>query len=180
VETLQLFAEGKANKQAKTLLRAVRTQAEQQQRLLEEYKPLLNGGNPARGRQIFFGKSACASCHKIGNDGVNNGPDLTRIGAIRSGLDILESVLLPSATFAQGYETFEVELENGDFLKGILSYETPEMVVLQSSAGGELRLARSEVKAVAKSPLSLMPEGLLQVLTREEAADLLAFLQELK
>jgi putative membrane-bound dehydrogenase-like protein len=169
-----------AQAQADELERAVRTQSEQQQALLLEYEPLLTGGDPARGRQIFFGAPACASCHRVGREGVDNGPDLTKLGAIRSGLDILESVLLPSATFAQGYDTYLVELKDGDSVTGMLSHETPDTVVLRISSGAELRVPRKDVLAITKSAQSTMPEGLLQLLTREEVADLLAFLQGLK
>jgi putative heme-binding domain-containing protein len=162
------------------LLQAVRTQSEQQQTLLREYEPRLSGGDAARGRQIFFGKVSCSSCHRVGREGQEVGPDLTKVGAIRTGRDILESVLLPSATFAQGYDTYQAELKDGELVTGVLSRETAQAVILRTSSGAELRLARDAVQSLSKSRLSMMPEGLLQLLSREEVADLLAFLQALK
>src|SRR5262249_20866655 len=50
---------------------------------LVEFEPMLNGGDPIRGRAVFFGKAvACAACHRVGDEGGRVGPDLTRIGAI--------------------------------------------------------------------------------------------------
>jgi putative membrane-bound dehydrogenase-like protein len=165
---------------ATELARAIRNQAEQQQALLREYEPLLAGGDAARGRDLFFGKAQCFTCHTVADQGRPVGPDLTKVGAIRSGRDILESVLLPGATFAQGYDTYVAETKDGESVSGSLARETPEWVVLRNASGAEARLRRNEIVSLEKSRLSMMPEGLLQALTRGEAADLLAFLRELK
>jgi putative membrane-bound dehydrogenase-like protein len=165
---------------ATALREAVRDQAEQQRALLRQFEPLLRGGDPVAGRAVFFGKAACYTCHPIGQEGRPVGPDLTRIGAIRSGPDLLESVLLPSATFAQGYESYAIELKDGDEVTGTLARETSAAVILRTPSGAERVVPRSEMVSLTRSPLSVMPEGLLQALTREEAADLFAFLQELK
>src|ERR1044072_3886371 len=47
------------------------------------------------------------------------GPDLTKSGAIRSVRDLLESIVLPSASFAQGYESYRVTLADGEEITGI-------------------------------------------------------------
>jgi putative membrane-bound dehydrogenase-like protein len=74
---------------------------EKQRARLAEFEPLLSGGNVARGREVFFGKKvACATCHRIGADGGPIGPDLTKLGTIRAGGDILESIVLPSPYFS--------------------------------------------------------------------------------
>ena len=87
------------------LLRVNAESVRDRQARLAEYEPLLTGGDPGRGRAVFFGRTAaCATCHRVGDEGGRVGPDLTRIGAIRSGHDLLESILWPSSTFAQGYE----------------------------------------------------------------------------
>jgi putative heme-binding domain-containing protein len=162
------------------LTRAAREQAEKQRALLAEYEPLLAVGDAARGRALFFDKAACHTCHRVGDQGRNVGPDLTKVGAIRSGRDILESVLVPSATFAQGYDSYEAVLKAGESVSGALARETEEWIVLRQASGAEVSVRRAEVESLQPSKLSLMPEGLLQALTRQEAADLLAFLQDLK
>jgi putative heme-binding domain-containing protein len=178
LESIPPSAQAQAD--AAKLASAIRGQSEQQQALLRRYEPLLARGDAARGRQVFFGKASCASCHRVGREGQDVGPDLTRLGAIRAGRDILESVLLPSATFAQGYDTYLVQLKDGDSIAGGLRRETPEAILLRTASGAELRLARQDVVSLARSRLSMMPDGLLHILTDDEAADLLAFLQDLK
>ena len=160
------------------LLRANAEGLRERQARMAEYEPLLTGGNPGRGRAIFFGKqAACASCHRIGAEGGRVGPDLTRIGAIRSGHDLLESILWPSSTFAQGYEPYAVATANGQVLAGLIARQDADVLVLRDSSGAETRLRRDEVEELRRSETSLMPEGLARALTGEELHDLLAFLR---
>src|SRR5439155_26463326 len=87
----------------------LRQSAEQDQMKLARFEPYLNGADAERGRAVFFGgKVACSVCHAVGSEGGKVGPDLTKIGAIRSGRDLLESILLPSSTFAQGYDSYQI------------------------------------------------------------------------
>jgi len=77
---------------------------------LQSLEPLLRGGDIDRGREIFFGaKAGCSSCHTIMAQGGDVGPDLTGVGAIRSGIDLLEAVVYPSASFVPGHEVYRVE-----------------------------------------------------------------------
>ncbi|MEQ2008991.1 MAG: PVC-type heme-binding CxxCH protein, partial [Limisphaerales bacterium] len=83
---------------AKPLL--VRIEARQAERIkaLNQMESLLTTGDVGRGRAVFYGqKSQCSACHAIGKEGSALGPDLTSIGAIRSGRDILEAMVFPSA-----------------------------------------------------------------------------------
>ncbi|MCA9449751.1 MAG: HEAT repeat domain-containing protein, partial [Candidatus Omnitrophica bacterium] len=76
---------------------------------MKEFEPLIAGGDVGRGRRIFFGKTAaCYTCHSVGLEGGELGPDLTMIGAIRQGRDLLEAILFPSASFVPDYETFRL------------------------------------------------------------------------
>jgi putative heme-binding domain-containing protein len=155
--------------------------AEGQAARLTAFAPLLQGGDPGRGRPIFFGKKvACATCHRIGAEGGRIGPDLTKVGAIRAGRDILESVLFPSSTIAQGYESYYVSTSKGRVATGVLARQTPDVIVLRNSSGAEEQFHRGEIEEMRRLGKSLMPEGLERAMTRQEFRDLLAFLQSLK
>ncbi len=146
---------------------------------LREFLPLLKGGDAARGRESF-GKAACAGCHRVGEFGSELGPDLTKIGAIRSGEDLLESILYPSASFAQGYEPYRLTRRDGEELYGNLVEQGSEGVTL-CDAGGMLRhVAARDVALLERQELSAMPEGLERLLTREQFRDLLEYLQSLR
>ena len=79
---------------------------------LRKLEPLLTaGGDVGHGRRIFYGeKVACSSCHTIGAEGGHVGPDLTGIGATRSGRDLLEAIVFPNASFVPGHEVYTVDI----------------------------------------------------------------------
>jgi putative heme-binding domain-containing protein len=145
---------------------------------LQKLEPLLRAaGDVGRGRRIFFGeKVACSSCHTIGTEGGHVGPDLTGIGAIRSGHDLLEAVVFPSASFVPGHEVYNVETAN-ERIAGVIRSRSAEAVVLVTGPNGEVRIPRKEIKSMKPSTVSLMPEGFDETLTNTELTDLLAFLQ---
>jgi putative membrane-bound dehydrogenase-like protein len=148
---------------------------------LAKFEPLLSGGDADRGGAIFANtKVSCMTCHAVGNDGGKIGPDLTRVGAIRSGRDLLESIVFPSSTFAQGYEPFVIETKDGDEYSGVLVDQDERHVILRTAAGVEMNLAKAQVKEMRRGSLSIMPEGLETALSEQEFRDLLAFLQGLK
>jgi putative membrane-bound dehydrogenase-like protein len=148
---------------------------------LREFEALLRGGKTEKGRAVFFGtKVACATCHRVGREGGQVGPDLTRVGAIRSGRDILESILFPSSTIAQGYETYYVTTKDGRVASGVIARQSAEVVVLRNAGGAELRVRKDRIRDMQRLPTSIMPEGLARAMTRDEFRDLLAFLQSLK
>jgi len=155
------------------------TEARQREQLTA-LEPLLRDGDPNRGHELFLHKAGCAVCHRVGKHGGLLGPDLTRVGAIRSGRDLLESLVVPSATFAQGYETFSVATREGDLLTGIQVRQLDGSFVLRDATGAETRLAAEQIEKVERGATSLMPEGLLAPLSRDEIRDLLAYLQNLK
>jgi putative membrane-bound dehydrogenase-like protein len=160
--------------------RSMSENLDRQRRQLAELEPLLPGGDPNRGHKLFLEKAGCAACHRVGQQGGLLGPDLTRIGAIRSGRDLIESLILPSATMAQGYDNYLVTLKTGDELTGIRARQLDDALVLRDASGAETRLRPEQIHTMERQKLSLMPEGLLAALSREEIRDLLAYLQSLR
>jgi putative heme-binding domain-containing protein len=155
--------------------------AEEQRAKVERFEPLARGGDAARGRAVFFGKKvACGSCHAVGAEGGRVGPDLTKIGAIRSSRDLLESILVPSSTFAQGYESYLVATQDGDVRTGVLARQSSDAVVLRDASGGEVQIRRDRVREMRRAEKSVMPEGLERALSETEFRDLLAYLQSLR
>jgi putative membrane-bound dehydrogenase-like protein len=147
------------------------------ERLLKE----MPTGDIRRGQLVFNGtKGQCAACHKIGYVGGLVGPDLTRIGGIRSERDLLESIVFPSASFVRSYEPVRVTTADGRTLNGILKKDAPDEIILVVAADKEERVARADVESIVPSSVSVMPAGLDQQLTVQELADLVAFLKACK
>jgi putative heme-binding domain-containing protein len=170
-----------ARSRAELLREALQKDVDSQRAKLAEFDPSLTGGDAKPGRAVFFSsKAACSSCHAVGTAGGTVGPDLTKVGAIRSGRDILESILLPSSTFAQGYESYLVSVADGRDVSGVMARQSAEAIVLRDASGGEVQLRKSQIREMHRSNTSIMPEGLELELSREEFSDLMAFLQSLK
>lgn len=148
---------------------------------LAEMQPILSGGDPVKGRDVFFGtRATCSTCHAIGSVGGHVGPDLSRIGAVRGGRDLLEAVLFPSASFARGYEPFSIATNDGRTYTGIIARETSDSIMMVTPDRLEVSVPRSTIEEIAQGQVSVMPRGLDANLTRPELADLFAFLRSLK
>ncbi|MFN7920930.1 MAG: PVC-type heme-binding CxxCH protein [Bryobacteraceae bacterium] len=163
---------------AKPLL--ARMEAERNQRLEKLKKleaTLAAKGDVQHGREVFFGaKAGCSGCHTIGLQGGHVGPDLTSIGAIRSPHDLLEAIVLPSESFVPGHEVYRVQTER-EIYSGVMGKSTPDAIRLITGPGDEVRIPRKDVKKMGFAPVSLMPEGYEDVLSRAELTDLIGFLR---
>jgi putative membrane-bound dehydrogenase-like protein len=159
----------------------LRVAAQQQSARLAELVPLLSQGDPAEGRAVFFGqKAACTTCHAIESQGGHVGPDLSHIGAIRSGRDLLEAIVLPSASFARGFEPYTIATHDGRTYTGVIVRESSALIELVTADRSIVRLPRPAIDLMDRSPVSIMPKGLDAQLTRQELADLIAFLRGLR
>ena len=146
---------------------------------LRDLRPLLLNGDPARGRKAFE-TGGCLNCHRVGDQGGLAGPDLTRVGAIRTGGDILESIVYPSSGFAQGYEPYLVTKLDGEEIFGTLVENQLEGVRIRELTGVIRFIPAREVESIVRKDLSVMPEGLDNLLSQEQLRDLLAYLQNLR
>jgi putative heme-binding domain-containing protein len=161
-----------------TALQTTQGSVEERQARLADFQPLLDGGNAERGRDVFLSKkAACSTCHRVGADGGQIGPDLTRIGAIRAGRDMIESIVYPSSTIAQEFEQYEIVTTDGRMISGMLTQQTADSVFVRDSSGAETRVHKDDIDEMDRQATSMMPEGMDRLLTREELRDLLAFLQ---
>jgi len=168
--------------EARPLLAQFEQEKNSQLQRLRELEPLLNaGGDVGSGREVFFGKrAACSSCHTIGTDGGDVGPDLTAVGAVRTGIDILEAIVFPSASFVPGHEVYRVTTAREVYTGVVRGNSSGPVVTLVSGPRDILRIPRKEIVSMENSPVSLMPDGFDKSLTRKELVDLFAFLQSQK
>lgn len=138
-------------------------------------------GNAESGKQIFFSnRIACAGCHKIAGQGGPVGPDLSQIAKVRTARQLAEAVLLPSATLANGFESYTIVTQSGRVHAGLIRRESADAIYLVGADGKEQRVRRAEIDEVNRSGVSIMPQGLDKQLTQEQLRDLIAFLSTLK
>jgi putative heme-binding domain-containing protein len=141
---------------------------------IEEMK---NGRSFGNGKQMFT-VASCVSCHKMEGAGNEFGPDLTRLDPKWKPAEILKDVIEPSFRINEKYQTFRFELKNGTSVSGLILEETPKEVKIIENplAKAEPRILKvSDIESRTKSPVSMMPKGLLDKLTRDEVLDLMAY-----
>jgi putative heme-binding domain-containing protein len=140
-------------------------------------------GDARRGAELFTpsGKgAACTACHFINGVGRDFGPDLSKVGARLNKDQIIESLLTPSKVIAQGFQAAVITLNDGSSQAGFIVKREGDILMLKIATGQTLPLKKSDVKGEQMLPASLMPEGLMQGFTAQEAADLVEHLSSLK
>lgn len=137
-------------------------------------------GDPERGADLFFStKTACSSCHKIGREGGEIGPDLSKLSTRLKPAEIVESILWPRRRVADGYSAIAVATEDGKVVQGYRISENADALVLRDATGGtRLSIAKNLVEEVREIG-SLMPEGLVDALDFNDRRDLARFLFDL-
>jgi putative heme-binding domain-containing protein len=154
----------------KTVSAAKRKRIEQLKGRLEP--AALTAADPIRGRRRFI--QTCAACHTLFGQGGKIGPDLT--GSQRTNLDyLLENIVDPSAIVAPPYRMSTIALADGRVLNGIVVGQSGSTLTLQTPTERST-VNRADVESIRKSDLSLMPDGLLDVLPEKEVRDLVAYL----
>lgn len=154
---------------------------QEQRNQIAKIETQIDKGHPEKGRQIFHShRAACSVCHRIAGNGGQVGPDLTRIGQVRTTRDLAEAILFPSATLANGFETYTVATQSGQVRTGLIRRETADAIHLVTIDRAEVRVRRAEIDELTPSTVSVMPQGLEKLLTPEELLNVVAFLKTLK
>jgi putative membrane-bound dehydrogenase-like protein len=162
-------------------LEKANAQAEAKRFSLGPLSEKLRNGVADRGREVFeSGKGACVACHQIGTLGRAIGPDLSRIGAIRSGRDLLESILFPSNTLARDYEAHTIEVAGSPAVTGVIRGHSAEGLRIVDGSGQEISIPHEKILSDTTLTESLMPTGLDAVLGERDLTDLVTYLLGLR
>jgi len=73
-----------------------------------------------------------------------------------------------------------VKTKSGDVLTGLLVKQTDQEIVLKDAALKETHVPAADLEKMTPQTISAMPDGLLNDLTAQQAADLIGFLQTQK
>jgi putative heme-binding domain-containing protein len=147
---------------------------------LENFRECLRGGDGESGRKIFTQKpeAGCVRCHSVEGKGGQIGPELTWLRHSVERLHILESIILPNATIADGYPTAMLKLKSGEDVVGVVTSENDtDMTVTDITNGKKRKVLVDDL--VERTPLpSPMPPIFGQVLSKRDIRDLIEFLAE--
>jgi putative heme-binding domain-containing protein len=136
-------------------------------------------GDPALGDKLFWGKGACAQCHRVGTRGGRLGPDLTRVGRGRTAQYLRESVINPNADLTPGFQTVTVVTRDGKKIVGAQRGYDNFSAQLMDAQDNYHSFLKSEVTSIERADRSLMPDTYGKSFTKAELDDLVAYLSTL-
>jgi putative heme-binding domain-containing protein len=138
---------------------------------------LASTGNIQNGKIIF--SKYCTTCHRVNDEGIKFGPELTQIGDKLSKEGIYRAILYPDEGVSFGYESTLITLKDGTQSMGIVASETDASVVLNLAGGSSVTFSRDQVKNKNNGNNSLMPP-LANAMTTQELVDLVEYLSTLR
>ena len=136
-------------------------------------------GDPRAGERLFQ-RQGCMACHTVAPGEVAKGPSLLGISARYSRAELIESILKPSAKIAQGFEPQKIAKVDGRTYEGFVVRESGSEVELRDAQGGAIVLPKNDIDERARGQVTVMPVGLVDPLTVQDLASLLAYLESLK
>ena len=142
------------------------------------YQTAVSGGDADRGKILFHQTQKCGSCHRIGGEGGEVGPNLSDVGKRKKPEYLLESLVDPNAEIAKGFQTEVVMTNDGRIVTGIVISEDQYEVVI-ADANDQYKITKAEIEERQKSKVSTMP-SLANILTVEEVGHLIAYLRSLQ
>ena len=163
---------------------AVRAQAEkvlvrsvpaERKTVLAEYQAALAlDGDPRAGKELF--RKHCATCHHIGDVGVDVAPDISD-SRVKTSQQLLTDILNPNQAIDNNYISYTVATHDGNVYTGIIGAETASSITLRQPENKSLNLLRADIDAIRSNGVSLMPEGFEKYLSCQETADLISFVK---
>ena len=145
---------------------------------LVPFRECLEGGDGEVGRAIFTTKpeAGCVRCHSVDGKGGQIGPELTWHRHTTERAHLLESLIVPNATLAVGFQCALLKLKDGEEISGVISGESADELTITSAVDGKKRKIKT-AEIAQRTPLpSLMPPHFGAVLTKREIRDVIEFL----
>jgi putative membrane-bound dehydrogenase-like protein len=144
-------------------------------KVIEEYRPALNfKADLAHGKAVFT--KVCASCHKLGNEGHDVGPDLHGALGNKTKEALIIDILDPNREVDPRFVNYVVTTKAGRSVTGLLAVETPASVTLRRADNAEDTILRTQIDSMQATSQSLMPEELEKQLSKQDVADVVAYL----
>lgn len=150
--------------------------APERQKIVAAYGDVLEmKADPAHGKAVF--KKNCTVCHRLDNEGFEVGPDLLSALRNKTGEQLLNDILDPSREVDPRYLNYQITTKKGQVFSGLIAADTASSVTLRRGEKTEDTVLRNNIEEVQATGKSLMPEGLETQLSKQELADLIAYLQ---
>ncbi len=155
-------------------LLASTTDADRQE-VIARYQPALTLDHDLqRGRAVFA--KTCATCHRVGDVGVNVGADISDT-RVKTPEQLLTNILDPNKAVDGNYFGYTIIDTEGRVHTGIITNETSSSVTLRQPEGKNVTLLRRDIDELVSTGKSLMPVGLEKNIDQQQMADLISYLK---
>jgi putative heme-binding domain-containing protein len=145
--------------------------------VIKDYEAALGmKGNASKGQMVYAAN--CLVCHQVrGKMGVDFGPDL---GTVQSWMpeNILINILDPNLSISHGYELWNLVLNDGTMLQGIVLSETSNAIVVNKEGGVKITIARKDIRSLRTLDMSAMPNDFEKRISKQQMADLIEFIKQ--
>src|SRR5207253_4695839 len=121
----------------------------------------------------------CFACHRFNNEGGGTGPDLTQAVGRFGARDLLESIIEPSKVISDQYAAIVVTLTDGRTISGRIVNLAGDGIMVNTDMLDPNKITtvnRNQIDTIGPSKISMMPEGLIDTLQRDEILDLVAYI----
>lgn len=137
-------------------------------------------GDVARGQQLFLHHKqlACTNCHSI-TGMEKSGPNLEGIGDKYSRDQLIEQVLYPSKSIKPGFEQVTVLTQDGKTHTGRVERINQAVHRIIDAKGKQINIPTKEVELLKQSDVSMMPDNVVDSISREQFVDLIAWMESL-
>ena len=141
--------------------------------------PAIEKGRNFESGRVAYQAGQCAKCHRFAGEGGDTGPDVTGVGARFTPLYILESMTEPSKAVSDQYKNVTIVTTLGDVVNGRIINETPEALFVRTDPFARVmtEVKKADIEEQVQNPISEMPQGLINTLTKNEVLDLVAYLR---
>lgn len=145
-------------------------------KIYQDYRKMLEDPSDAKlGKAVF--QTSCSACHTYDSEGGKVGPDLTGVKSQPADALLLH-ILVPNYEVLPAYQSVSVNTVDGGSFSGYIVSETDNSLTLRTAFGTDESILRSNISTLVNSGLSLMPDGLEHGMTKEDMANLIAFLKQ--
>jgi putative heme-binding domain-containing protein len=139
-------------------------------------------GDPVRGQRLMRDakRTTCLRCHKIGDEGIDTGPNLSNVGGKLGREHLVESILEPSRQIVEGFRGVAVVTKAGKVVTGFAASELDGALKLVDARGEPVTIPLAEIEARKTMSESPMPDRLAATLSPDEFCDMIAYLETLR
>ena len=131
-------------------------------------------GDVARGATLV---PVCYTCHRVGQNGVDFGPELTTFGKQQTTEVLLNAIANPSADISHGFEGSEIKTTDGITITGMVLSEG-DPVIIKCMGGIVQTVPKKRIASLKKMNRSLMYAPQQFGLDAQAIADITAFLKK--